>query len=116
MDNWGKPSKFFLNSEKRNFLNKNISSLKDKSNNTISDCKHFLTMQKDFYKSLFSSTPTIQVEGTKYHTYLHNIPKNTDHTRIIKDSDIELEELETAIRSSKQNKAPGPDGFSNEFF
>ena len=73
-------------------------------------------MQKDFYKSLFSSTPTIQVEGTKYHTYLHNIPKNTDHTRIIKDSDIELEELETAIRSSKQNKAPGPDGFSNEFF
>ena len=25
-------------------------------------------------------------------------------------------ELETAIRSSKLNKAPGPDRFSNEFF
>ena len=116
MDNWEKPSKFILNLEKRNFLNKNIPSLKDELNNTISDCKKILTMQKDFYESMFSSKPTMQVEGSKYHTYLHNIPKNTDHTRIIKDSDIELEELETAIRSSKQNKAPGPDGFSNEFF
>ena len=73
-------------------------------------------MQRDFYKSLFSSNSTIQVKGSKYHNYLHNIPKNTDHTKLIKDADIEIEELEYAIRSSKQNKAPGPDGFSNEFF
>ena len=34
----------------------------------------------------------------------------------MKDSDIEIEELEYVIKLSKQNKAPGPDGFSNEFF
>ena len=27
-----------------------------------------------------------------------------------------ISDLESAIRSSKLNKAPGPDGFSNEFF
>ena len=32
------------------------------------------------------------------------------------DKDITIEEVETAIHTSKQNKAPGPDGFSNEFY
>ena len=116
VDNWEKSSKFFLNLEKRNFLNKNIPSLKDGKNNTISDSKTIMNMQKDFYQSLFSSTPTTQVEHTKYHKYLHNITKISNHTKLMKDSDIEIEELEYAIKLSKQNKAPGPDGFSNEFF
>ena len=116
VDNWEKPSNFFLNLEKRTFVNKNISSLKDPKNNTISDSKKILNMQKEFYQSLFTSTPTTQMEHTKYHKYLHNVTKISNHTKLIKDSDIEIEELEYAIKLSTQNKAPGPDGFSNEFF
>ena len=32
------------------------------------------------------------------------------------DSDITIEELDFVIKHAKLNKAPGPDGFSNEFF
>ena len=54
------------------------------------------------------------MENTKYHKYFHNIIKISNYTKRIKDSDIEIEELEYA-KLSKQNKAPSPDGFSNEF-
>ena len=112
MNNWEKPSKFFLNLEKRNFLNKNIPSFKDANDNTISDSKKNLNMQKEFYQSLITSTSITQVEHTKYYKYLHNITKITNHTKNIKHSDIEIEELEIAIK--KQKKATSPD--DKEFF
>ena len=45
VDNWEKPSKFFLNLKKRNHV-KNIPSLKDKNNNEITDSKEILDLQR----------------------------------------------------------------------
>ena len=42
--------------------------------------------------------------------------KLTEPNKLKLDLPYSLEELEMVIRSSKLNKAPGPDGFSNEFF
>ena len=115
IDNWEKPSKYFLNLEKRNYTNKNIPSLQ-KDGKDITCSKKILAMQKDFYQDLYSSKHTIPVKDSKYDYLLANLPKLSEEKRSDLDSPYSMQELISAITSSKLNKAPGPDGFSNEFF
>ena len=114
-DNWEKPSKYFLNLEKRNHVNKNIPSLIE-NDIEITDSAKILTLQRNFYADLFASKDTSPLLNSKYVDFLENLPKlsATDHNKL--EIPYTLEELQTAIKASKLNKAPGPDGYSNEFF
>ena len=116
IDNWEKPSKYFLNLEKRNFTNKNIPSLTTANDVIITDSAKILKMQMNFYQDLFSSKESLPINGSKFSHYLTNITTISDETRDSLDIPYTMSELESAIRSSKLNKAPGLDGFSNEFF
>ena len=114
-DNWEKPSKYFLNLEKRNHVNKNIPSLlHDESE--ITDSAAILTLQRDFYADLYSSKDTLLLENSKFSNHLLNLPKLSEIDRIKLDAPYTLEELLSSTKASKLNKAPGPDGYSNEFF
>ena len=73
-------------------------------------------MQAEFYSELFSTKNVNIKQHTRYSHFLENIPKITDNTRQEINKSISIKELEDAIKTSKNNKAPGPDGFSNEFF
>ena len=115
IDNWEKPSKYFLNLEKRNYTNKNIPSL-TKEGKEITSSKEIQTMQKDFYQDLYSSKNTIPLDNSKYSNLLANLPKISEHKKVELDQPYLIDELISAIKSSKLNKAPGPDGYSNEFF
>ena len=64
-NNWEKPSKYFLNLEKRNFTNKNIPSLTTDDEKIITDSKKILMMQKSFYQDLYSSKDTIPIKKTR---------------------------------------------------
>ena len=75
IDNWEKPSKYFLNLEKRNYTNKNIPSL-TKDGKEITCSKDILTMQKDFYQDLYSSKHTIPLDNSRYNHLLASLPKN----------------------------------------
>ena len=44
------------------------------------------------------------------------LPRLREQQKDKLDAHITIEELEQVIKNSKLNKAPGPDGFSNEFF
>ena len=48
-----KPSKFFLNFESRNRVNKTITEIKIEENNTITAHKHILDSLKNFYETLY---------------------------------------------------------------
>ena len=78
VDNWKKPSKFFLNLEKRNHVNKNIPSLKDKHENKVTDPQEILNLQRQFYQELFSSKETTPLIDSKYSEKLYNLPKISD--------------------------------------
>ena len=52
----------------------------------------------------------------EFSKYLDNMQQLSDNSKKKLDSPFTLEELETSVLKSKLNKAPGPDGFSNEFF
>ena len=113
---WEKPSKYFLNLEKKNYLNKNISELINDKNETINDSKIILQEQASFYQKLFTTKGIKIDEHTRYSHLLNNLPKLTVSNKNNLETPIKLKELEDSINTSKNNKAPGPDGFSNEFF
>ena len=116
IDNWGKPSKYFLNLEMRNYVNKNIPSLKDEKDHEIFDSAEILLLQRNFYEDLYSSIETISINESKYSYLLGNLPILSDYEKLNLEAPYSLEELITTIKNSKLNKAPGPDGYSNEFF
>ena len=73
-------------------------------------------LQRDFYADLYSSKDTIPLKDSKYANLLQNLPKLSDNDKNRLETQYSLVELQTAIKTSKLNKAPGPDGYSNEFF
>ena len=113
---WEKPSSFLLNLEKKNFLNKSIPELLDNEGNAHTDIKEIMEMQHSFYNDLFTAKTITPIPDSKYDYLISNLPKLPDHLKQNMDSEITIEELELVIKRSKLNKAPGPDGFSNEFF
>ena len=114
-DTWEKPSKYFLNLEKRNHVNKNIPSLLH-NDSEITDSAAILELQRDFYADLYSSKETVVLENSKFSQHLHNLPSLSEINKTKLDAPYTIEELLRSIKASKLNKAPGPDGYSNEFF
>ena len=117
-DNWEKPSKYFLNLEKRNHVNKNIPSLID-GDTEITDSAKVLMLQRNFYADLYSSKDTIPLENSKYANLLANLPKLSDTDQNKLETPYSLDELQIAIKASKLNKARAPmdtrTNFSNIF-
>ena len=73
-------------------------------------------MQKEFYQNLYSYKHTIPLDNSKYNHLLASLPIISEHKKAELDQPYSIDELIAAIKSSKLNKAPGPDGYSNEFF
>ena len=114
--NWEKPSKFFLNLEKKNYLNKTISELLDENESKVTQPEEILEMQYIFYQDLFSSKKTIPLNDSAFSSLLSNLPKLDESTMLCLDEPFTIKELEDSIKRSKLNKSPGPDGYTNEFF
>ena len=55
-----KPSKFFINLETKNYVNKTIPKLIDQSGNIIENQKQILNEAKNYYKNLYSKNETIK--------------------------------------------------------
>ena len=113
--NWEKPSKYFLNLEKRNYINKSIPSLTVEGKK-VTDSESILKEQHRFYSDLYLSKGVKELFTGEFPQYLDNMQQLSDNSKKKLDSPFTLEELETFVLNSKLNKAPGPDGFSNEFF
>ena len=77
-DNWEKPSKYFLNLEKRNHVNKNIPSLIE-DDIEITDSAKILTLQRNFYADLYSSKDTSPLSNSKYADFLKKSSKTFGH-------------------------------------
>ena len=107
-----KPSKFFLNLENRNRVNKIISEIKLDDNTTIKNQMSILEELQKFYKSLYSEKKH-QEEPTNIKL---NNKKLSEKEKEALESPINKKELDEALKALKNNKAPGPDGFSAEFY
>ena len=112
-----KPSNYFCNLEKYNYSSKIIPKLDMEDGKSITDQFEILKETKTFYENLYSSKDS-QLEDINLHDLLHNIEINTlneEESNAI-EGPIKYEEAARVLRAMSNNRSPGSDGFSAEFF
>ena len=80
----------------------------------ISTTKGIFKEQTGFYQELFSAKGSSALDHSRYCQYLSNLPKLSETQKETLESEIEFQEIDFIITKSKDNKGPGPDGFTND--
>ncbi len=115
-----KNTKYFLNLEKRNAINKNIVKLTDGNNTVIEDTGAILKACEHFYKTLYQETSSDTSRELDSHLLQTFFPEEhcvlSDEERTLCDGLITMEECERSIKNMKNGKSPGSDGFTAEFY
>ena len=111
-----KPSKFFLNLEKRNAVNKIISHLTSEDGFEIFDDDGIHQEVYKFYKRLYSSHDFLLRDVDLNEICHHSVRKLSDGEAAGLEGPLGYDEVYHALRSMKNNKSPGTDGFTVEFF
>jgi hypothetical protein len=115
-----KNTKFFLNLEKRNHEIKHIKSLINENGLIINDPAEILNEQKTFYSNLYSEIlddPNNDIDKNKSIFQIdESLSKLNETTKTICETELSLAELAEALKRMPNNKTPGSDGFSTEFY
>ena len=85
-------------------------------NHTITQPEEILEEMRNFYGSLYQKRTHIDLEGTSFADIKSKLTKLDGDEKSELDKDISICELYNVIKNSKNNKSPGLDGFTNEFF
>ena len=107
-----KPSKFFLNLETKNTINKSIPELMINSIK-ITDQEQIIKEVRTFYEKLYKKE---EIQNTTNYDPQCNPTQISDIEKEKLEQPITKEELDTALKNSKNNKSPGLDGYSPEFY
>ena len=110
-----KSTKFFLNLEKHRAIQSQIHSVII-NQDEITDQDEINKQIFSFYQSLFSRQ--VQVQTDKIDAYLDNIPlpKLTNEQTLSCEGIISEDEVFKSLKSIDNNKSPGNDGLSKEFY
>ncbi len=104
-----KPTSYFCHLENRNYVNKLLNKVITDDNEEITDGKLILDELKGFYKKLYSLETF--VENNMDNLKEIDTPILNFHLKNKFEEAIELEEIATAVKTMKNNKSPGIDGF-----
>ena len=110
-----KSTKFFLNFEKHRAIQSQIHSVII-NRDEITDQDEINKQIFSFYQSLFSRQ--VRVQTDKIDAYLDNIPlpKLTNEQTLSCEGIISEDEVFKSLKSIDNNKSPGNDGLSKEFY
>jgi exonuclease III len=115
-----KNTKYFLNLEKRNSIEKHITQLELSDGTATRDPSVILSEQKTFYQRLYSDV--VDVDSPVLSDIFNN--KISDN-KIVSMSDVEksiceglltVEECTSALKEMMNGKSPGTSGFTTEFY
>ena len=110
-----KPTRYFFNLEKRNYTSKVIQKLINAEGEEVTNTADILKYQSDFYKNLYKQTNSdkkISIQSVLG----ENKTKLSDKDSQDLEGEIAYSELVFALKSMKNDKSPGLDGFTVEFF
>ena len=119
-----KPTKYFFNLEKNNYEKKLIREVKSENDEVISN---FVQVNKEiekFYSKMYTSkingnnTSDDSQHNNNTHKFIEglNIPQLNVEEQESLEKDLTFEELKDALTSFADNKSPGEDGFTKEFY
>ena len=107
-------SKYFLNLEKHRQENNSIKELLCNDDKIVTDTDSILDEQYKFYSNLYSC---VEIDQNKMHELLDFNDKKVDEDDIeICDGEVCEEEIRKAIWEMANNKSPGSDGLTVEFY
>ena len=109
---------FFFNLEKRNFEKKVTAQLKLENGEIISDVKQISLEIESFYSDLLETKSDGLLSTNFFFAFVENldIPKLSFEESMSLESDLTLGEIKNVLKSFQNNKTPGGDRFSKEFF
>ena len=108
-----KITKYFCVLEKRNYVSKQMIRLTLNNGEEIYETKDIIKEVKMFYERLYSDR---QLEDCEILDLVEDIPTLTVQEKTSLEGEITLDEASVALKSMKNNKSPGSDGFTVEFF
>ena len=105
---------FYAKLEKRSAQRTVIGELRDKHGEVFSDNENLMHIVTDFYTDLYTPTP---VEESVQEKLLGNVDRAlTAHQQAMLDAPLSAKELQQAVYDLNENKSPGLDGFTAEFY
>ena len=110
-----KPTNYFCNLESRNYISKTMTTLISESNIQINSQKEILNEAKNFYNKLYAPQITKQVNLQQL-LKDYDIPKLDDDVKKSLEGEITYDEMLYSLKNMSNNKSPGPDGFTTEFY
>ena len=111
-----RPTKYFFNLEKRNYNRKTISELRIEGETTTNNESQILEAIEKYYNELYTSAYNPQENDVDEFIEYLKIPKLTDADRDRMEGPLSYEECKKALDTFQNNKAPGEDGFTVEFY
>lgn len=118
VENNEKNSKYFANLEKQRAEKKTIYKLIDKNNIEIYDQTNIMSHIHQFYKKLYSKNT---IDSSKVEENLNmfisdNLNKITEEERLSCEGKLTEYECQLALNTMNNNKSPGSDGITAEFY
>ena len=110
-----KNSKYFLSLERRNYTNKVMTKLILDNNEEIPS-QDVIKEQTRFYKTLYTSKEVLFNECHSSCFFNHYRTKLSDIEKESCEGKISPQECHTALKAMSDNKSPGIDGFTPEFY
>ena len=117
-----KPTKYFHNLEKTNYEKKLVREVKLENEETISNPAQVNKEIEDFYRKMYTAKINANMDNhtleQKFNDFIEdlNIPQLNDEEKSFLDKDLTINELKEALDSFADNKSPGEDGFTKEFY
>ena len=111
-----KSTKYFFNLEKRNADKKHIKKLISENGNIISNPTEILKAEQHFYRELYSSRKSSIHSDEAKLFFDQELPQLSNDQKLICDNDISIKECYDALLTFKNNKSPGNDGLTSEFY
>ena len=110
-----KSTKFFLGLEKKKAISGTIDSLMVGEDKEVKKYNEVLNEIRTFYQKLFSKQDLNEPDT---HIFLEglNLPKISDFEKNLCENEITLDDLKESMLSMGDDKSPGNDGISKEFY
>ena len=114
-----KPTEYFCSLESRNYVNKAIPKVIKDDGSIINNQEEILIEVRNFYKDLYACRNDNTDQDLEIENVLNSIssnPKLDEEDRSHLEGELSDSEILTVLKKMKNNKSPGSDGFTAEFF